>query len=67
MSQAFAGIFAFRGVTFLLGLQPEGAENLRGSFWKGEDLGRASLLFQTLNLNVKVAKYLSQVLEVQRR
>lgn len=59
-------LFRFRGMTFLLSLEPEGVDSLRGISFKGEDLSHAGLIFQTLNLNMKVGKYLSHVLRIQR-
>ena len=61
-----AGVFLFRGFQFLLYLEPEGPQDMRGLSFKGENLANATLLFQTLNLNIKVGKYLFHIVKVTR-
>ena len=65
-SKVVGGLFRFRGITLLLSLEPEGIRDLRGFSFKGDDLSATSLIFQTLNLNILVGKYLSHVLRIQR-
>jgi len=61
-----AGLFLFRGFQFLLYLEPEGPQDMTGLSFKGEDMSRASLMFQTLTANIKVGNYLSHVIKIVR-
>jgi hypothetical protein len=61
-----AGLFLFRGFQFLLYLEPEGPQDMTGLSFKGEDLTRTSLMFQTLTANIRVGKYLSHVIKIVR-
>jgi hypothetical protein len=62
--QVMAGLFIFRGFTFLLYLEPEGPQDMRGIFFKGEHLVNTTLLFQKVTWNFKVGQYLSHVVKV---
>jgi hypothetical protein len=59
------GVFAFRGLRFLLFLEPEGPpEPLSELFIDGEDLGHCQLNFHNKKIREKTGKYLSQVLTI---
>jgi hypothetical protein len=55
-----AGIFSFRGWTFLLYLEDEGPpEPLSGIYVNGEDLGDSVLAFHGKQLNFKIGRFVS--------
>ncbi|MEP7362528.1 MAG: hypothetical protein ABI972_04670 [Acidobacteriota bacterium] len=57
------GIFIFRGLMFLLSLEPDGPpQPLTGIHFDGEHIGDCQLNFHNRVINVKNRKYLSQVL-----
>jgi hypothetical protein len=61
-----AGVFLFRGFQFLLYLEPEGPQDLRGLSFKGESLEGAGLMYQTLKVNIQIGKYVSHVVKITR-
>jgi hypothetical protein len=59
------GLFVFRGLRFLLFLEPEGPPvPLDGICIDGEDLGHAQLNFHNQQITVNTGKYRSQVLTI---
>jgi hypothetical protein len=62
-----AGMFVFRGFQLLVYLEPEGAQDLTGIYFKGEHLQETSLMFQTLTANIKIGKYLSHAVKIVRK
>lgn len=59
------GVFSFRGLRFLLFLEPEGPPfPLSGIFVDGEDLGDVQFNFHNRQITEKTGKYRSQVLTI---
>lgn len=64
-SHIIAGGFTFRGLRFLLYLEPEGPpKDLRGISISGEDLGDNQLLFHLKSIKEQTGKYLSQSITI---
>jgi hypothetical protein len=64
-NQIEGGLFAFRGLRFLLFLEPEGPPvTLDGIFIDGEDLGNSQLNFHNRQITENTGKYRSQVLTI---
>ena len=62
-----AGIFEFRGLQFLVYLEPEGPQDLTGIYFKGEHLVGTSLMFQTLTANIRIGKHVSHAVKIFRK